>query len=238
MIIVFSMVIGGNFQGAVAGNVSYGAEFYDGGEITDGAADPAVLTEEQGEDEPTELTEEQSKDEPEEVVLPEESTDEEDGNNKNQAETPEGDEPQFQDVTESQNLDVDEADDNASDSASEDMEIEDVEEENAETDLLEGEDLQPVNDSTKIIEDPANPACGMIVDYTLDGSLLEAYSKINFSYNEGKVDDIWYKGSYDGDWYCFLYGKIDNRYEYITMNSASSFNVIREAKAMWESIAP
>ena len=46
MIIVFSMVIGGNFQGAVAGNVSYGAEFYDGGEITDGAADPAVLTEE------------------------------------------------------------------------------------------------------------------------------------------------------------------------------------------------
>ena len=108
MIIVFSMVIGGNFQGAVAGNVSYGAEFYDGGEITDGAADPAVLTEEQGEDEPTELTEEQSKDEPEEVVLPEESTgestDEEDGNNKNQAETPEGDEPQFQDVTESQNL--------------------------------------------------------------------------------------------------------------------------------------
>lgn len=126
---------------------------------------------------------------------------------------------------------MDEADDNASDSASEDMEIEDVEEENAETDLLEGEDLQPVNDSTKIIEDPANPACGMIVDYTLDGSLLEAYSKINFSYNEGKVDDIWYKGSYDGDWYCFLYGKIDNRYEYITMDSASSFNVIREAKS-------
>ena len=186
MIIVFSMVIGGNFQGAVAGNVSYGAEFSDGGEITDGAADPAGLTEEQSEDEP------------EEVVLPEESTgestDEEDGNNKNQAETPEGDEPQFQDVTESQNLDVDEADDNASDSASEDMEIEDVEEENAETDLLEGEDLQPVNDSTKIIEDPANPACGMIVDFTLDGSLLETYSKINFSCNEGKVDDIWYKG--------------------------------------------
>lgn len=105
MIIVFSMVIGGNFQGAVAGNVSYGAEFYDGGEITDGAADPAVLTEEQGEDEPTELTEEQSKDEPEEVVLPEESTgestDEGDGNNANQIETPEGDEPQFQEVTES-----------------------------------------------------------------------------------------------------------------------------------------
>ena len=68
-------------------------------------------------------------------------------------------------MTESQNQDVDEADDNASDSASEDMEIEDVEEENAETDLLEGEELQPVNDSTKIIEDPANPACGMIVDY-------------------------------------------------------------------------
>lgn len=223
MTIAFSMVIGGNFQGAVAGNISYGAEFFDVGEITDGAADPAVLTEEQ------------SKDEPEEVVLPEESTggstDEGDGNNANQTETPEGDEPQFQEVTESQNQDVDEADDNASDSASEDMEIEDVEEENAETDLLEGEDLQPVNDSTKIIEDPANPACGMIVDYTLDGSLLEAYSKINFSYNEGKVDDIWYKGSYDGDWYCFLYGKIDNRYEYITMDSASSFNVIREAKS-------
>ena len=235
MTIVFSMVIGGNFQGAVAGNISYGAEFTDGGEITDGTVEPAVLTEEQGEDEPAVLTEEQSKDEPEEVILPEESTGEstdestgeEDGNN----ETPAGDEPQFQDVTESQNQDVDEADDNASDSASEDMEIEDVEEENAETDLLEGEDLQPVNDSTKIIEDPANPACGMIVDYTLDGSLLEAYSKINFSYNEGKVDDIWYKGSYDGDWYCFLYGKIDNRYEYITMNSASSFNVIREAKS-------
>ncbi|MDY3085426.1 MAG: hypothetical protein SOR50_01105 [Blautia sp.] len=243
MIIVFSMVIGGNFQGAVAGNISYGAEFSDGGEITDGTADPPGLTEEQGEDEPAELTEEQSKDEPaglteeqskdepEEVVLPEESTgestDEGDGNNANQTETPEGDEPQFQEVTESQNQDVDEADDNAS----EDMEIEDVEEENAETDLLEGEDLQPVNDSTKIIEDPANPACGMIVDYTLDGSLLEAYSKINFSYNEGKVDDIWYKGSYDGDWYCFLYGKIDNRYEYITMNSASSFNVISEAKS-------
>ena len=134
-------------------------------------------------------------------------------------------------MTESQNQDVDEADDNASDSASEDMEIEDVEEENAETDLLEGEDLQPVNDSTKIIEDPANPACGMVVDFTLDGSLLEAYSKIHFSCNEGKVDDIWYKGSYDGDWYCFLYGKIDNRYEYITTNSASSFNVIREAKS-------
>lgn len=134
-------------------------------------------------------------------------------------------------MTESQNQDVDEADDNASDSASEDMKIEDVEEGNAETDLLEGEDLQPVNDSTKIIEDPANPACGMIVDYTLDGSLLEAYSKIHFSCNEGKVDDIWYKGSYDGDWYCFLYGKIDNRYEYITTNSASSFNVIREAKS-------
>lgn len=235
MIIVFSMVIGGNFQGAVAGNISYGAEFSDGGEITDGTADPAVLTEEQSEDEPAVLTEEQSKDEPEEVVLPEESTgestDEGDGNNANQTETPEGDEPQFQEVTESQNQDVDEADDNASDSASEDMEIEDVEEENAETDLLEGEDLQPVNDSTKIIEDPANPACGMIVDFTLDGSLLEAYSKINFSYNEGKLDDIWYKGSYDGDWYCFLYGKIDNRYEYITMNSASSFNVIREAKS-------
>lgn len=235
MIIVFSMVIGGNFQGAVAGNISYGAEFSDGGEITDGTADPAVLTEEQSEDEPAVLTEEQSKDEPEEVVLPEESigesTDEGDGNNANQTETPEGDEPQFQEVTESQNQDVDEADDNASDSASEDMEIEDVEEENAETDLLEGEDLQPVNDSTKIIEDPANPACGMIVDFTLYGSLLEAYSKINFSYNEGKLDDIWYKGSYDGDWYCFLYGKIDNRYEYITMNSASSFNVIREAKS-------
>ncbi len=235
MIIVFSMVIGGNFQGAVAGNISYGAEFSDGGEITDGTADPAVLTEEQSEDEPAVLTEEQSKDEPEEVVLPEESTgestDEGDGNNANQTETPEGDEPQFQEVTESQNQDVDEADDNASDSASEDMKIEDVEEENAETDLLEGEDLQPVNDSTKIIEDPANPACGMIVDFTLDGSLLETYSKINFSCNEGKVDDIWYKGSYDGDWYCFLYGKIDNRYEYITMNSASSFNVIREAKS-------
>lgn len=194
MTIVFSMVIGGNFQGAVAGNISYGAEFSDGGEITDGTADPAGLTEEQSEDEPAVLTEEQSKDEPEEVVLPEESTgestDEGDGNNANQTETPEGDEPQFQEVTESQNQDVDEADDNASDSASEDMEIEDVEEENAETDLLEGEDLQPVNDSTKIIEDPANPACGMIVDFTLDGSLLEAYSKINFSYNEGKVDDI------------------------------------------------
>ena len=235
MTIAFSMVIGGNFQGAVAGNISYGAEFSDSGEITDGAADPAVLTEEQGEDEPAELTEEQSKDEPEEVVLPEkstgESTDEEDGNNENPAETPEGDEPQFQEVTESQNQDVDEADDNASDSASEGIEIEDVEEGNAETDLLEGEDLQPVNDSTKIIEDPANPACGMIVDYTLDGSLLEAYSKIHFSCNEGKVDDIWYKGSYDGDWYCFLYGKIDNRYEYITTNSASSFNVIRKAKS-------
>ena len=109
MIIVFSMVIGGNFQGAVAGNISYGAEFSDGGEITDGTADPAVLTEEQSEDEPAGLTEEQSEDEPEEVVLPEEptgestgtSTDEEDGNNENQTETPEGDEPQFQDVTES-----------------------------------------------------------------------------------------------------------------------------------------
>ena len=137
MIIVFSMVIGGNFQGAVAGNISYGAEFSDGGEITDGTADPAVLTEEQSEDEPAVLTEEQSKDEPEEVVLPEESTggstDEGDGNNANQTETPEGDEPQFQEVTESQNQDVDEADDNASDSASEDMKIEDVEEENAET---------------------------------------------------------------------------------------------------------
>ena len=102
MMIAFSMVIGGNFQGAVAGNVSYGAEFSDGGEITDGAADPAVLTEEQSEDEP------------EEVVLPEESTgestDEGDGNNANQTETPEGDEPQFQEVTESQNQDVDEAD--------------------------------------------------------------------------------------------------------------------------------
>lgn len=239
MMIAFSMVIGGNFQGAVAGNISYGAEFSDGGEITDGTADPAVLTEEQSEDEPAVLTEEQSKDEPEEVILPEESTGvstgestgEEDGNNENSAEAPEGDEPQFQEVTESQNQDMDEADDNASDSASEDMKIENVEEENAETDLLEGEDLQPVNDSTKIIEDPANPACGMVVDFTLDGSLLEAYSKINFSYNEGKVDDIWYKGSYDGDWYCFLYGKIDNRYEYITMDSASSFNVIREAKS-------
>ncbi|NSJ27590.1 DUF7601 domain-containing protein [Blautia glucerasea] len=224
MTIAFSMVIGGNFQGAVAGNVSYGAEFSDGGEVTDGAADPAVLTEEQ------------SKDEPEEVILPEESTGEstdestgeEDGNNEN----PAGDEPQFQDVTESQNQDVDEADDNASDSASEDMEIEDVEEENAETDLLEGEELQPVNDSTKIIEDPANPACGMIVDYSLDGSLLEAYSRIHFSCNEGKVDDIWYKeGSYDGYWYRFLYGKIDNRYEYITMNRAYSFDVISEAKS-------
>lgn len=37
MTIAFSMVIGGNFQGAVAGNISYGAEFSDGGEITDGA---------------------------------------------------------------------------------------------------------------------------------------------------------------------------------------------------------
>ena len=133
MTIAFSMVIGGNFQGAVAGNISYGAEFSDGGEITDDTADPAVLTEEQSEDkpagltekqsedEPAALTEEQSKDEPEEVVLPEESTgestDEGDGNNENQAETPEGDEPQFQDVTESQNLNVDEADA----SASEDM---------------------------------------------------------------------------------------------------------------------
>lgn len=239
MTIAFSMVLGGNFQGAVAGNVSYGAEFSEGGEITDGTADPAVLTEEQSKDKPAVLTEEQSKDEPEEVILPEESTGEstdvstgeEDGNNENSAETPAGDEPQFQDVTESQNQDVDEADDNASDSASEDMKIEDVEEENAETDLLEGEDLQPVNDRTKIIEDPANPACGMVVDFTLDGSLLETYSKINFSYNEGKVDDIWYKGSYDGDWYGFLYGKIDNRYEYITMKSASSFNVISEAKS-------
>mgnify|MGYP004654396185 FL=1 len=111
MTIAFSMVIGGNFQGAVAGNISYGAEFSDGGEITDGAADPAGLTEEQSEDKPAGLTEEQSKDEPEEVVLPEESTgestDEEDGNNENPAETPEGDEPQFQEVTESQNQDVD-----------------------------------------------------------------------------------------------------------------------------------
>ena len=105
MTIAFSMVIGGNFQGAVAGNISYGAEFSEGGEITDGTADPAVLTEEQ------------SKDEPEEVILPEESTgestgkstgestgvstDKEDGNNENPAETPAGDEPQFQDVTES-----------------------------------------------------------------------------------------------------------------------------------------
>ena len=84
MTIAFSMVIGGNFQGAVAGNISYGAEFSDGGEITDDTADPAVLTEEQSEDkpagltekqsedEPAALTEEQSKDEPEEVVLPEE----------------------------------------------------------------------------------------------------------------------------------------------------------------------
>ena len=107
MTIAFSMVIGGNFQGAVAGNISYGAEFSDSGEITDGAADPAGLTEEQSEDKPAGLTEEQSKDEPEEVVLPEEptdestdkSTDEGDGNNENQTETPEGDEPQFQDVT-------------------------------------------------------------------------------------------------------------------------------------------
>ena len=90
MIIAFSMVIGGNFQGAVAGNISYGAEFSDGGEITDGAADPVGLTEEQSEDKPAVLTEEQSKDEPEEVILPEESTGEstdestgeEDGNNE------------------------------------------------------------------------------------------------------------------------------------------------------------
>ena len=222
MTIAFSMVIGGNFQGAVAGNISYGAEFSDGGEITDGAADPVGLTEEQ------------SKDEPEEVVLPEEptgestgkSTDEGDGNNENQTETPEGDEPQFQDVTESQNQDVDEADA----SASEDMEIEDVEEENAETDLLEGEDLQPVTEESQIIEDPANPACGMIVDFTLDGSSLEAYSKINFSYNDGKVESIWYKESYNGDWKCFLYGEIDNRYEYIEARYDASFNVISEAK--------
>ena len=64
MTIAFSMVISGNFQGAAAGNVSYGAEFSDGGEITDGTADPAALTEEQSKDEPAELTEEQSKDEP------------------------------------------------------------------------------------------------------------------------------------------------------------------------------
>lgn len=235
MTIAFSMVIGGNFQGAVAGNISYGAEFSDGGEITDGTADPAVLTEEQSEDKPAGLTEEQSKDEPEEVVLPEEptdestdkSTDEGDGNNENQTETPEGDEPQFQDVTESQNQDVDEADA----SASEDMEIEDVEEENAETDLLEGEDLQPVNDSTKIIEDPANPACGMIVDFTLDGSLLEAYSKINFSYKDGNVDDIWYKGvKYSGRNKCYLYGEIDNKYEYIEDRYDGSFSLVKEAK--------
>lgn len=226
MTIAFSMVIGGNFQGAVAGNISYGAEFSDGGEINDGTADPAGLTEEQSEDEPaglTEkqsedepavLTEEQSKDEPEEVVLPEEptgeSTDEGDGNNENQAETPEGDEPQFQEVTESQN--------------------QDVEEENAETDLLEGEDLQPVTEESQIIEDPANPACGMIVDFTLDGSSLEAYSKINFSHNDGKVDNIWYKERYNGDWKCFLYGEIDNRYEYIEARYDASFNVISEAK--------
>lgn len=245
--IAFSMVIGGNFQGAVAGNISYGAEFSDDGEITDGAADPAGLTEEQSEDkpagltekqskdEPAVLTEEQSKDEPEEVVLPEESTgtstDEEDGNNENRTETPEGDEPQFQEVTESQNQVVDEADA----SASEDMEIEDVEEENAETDLLEGEDLQPVNDRTKIIEDPANPACGMIVDFTLDGSLLEAYSKINFSYKDGNVDDIWYKGvKYSGRNKCYLYGEIDNKYEYIEDRYDGSFSLVKEAKRFVE----
>ena len=233
MTIAFSMVISGNFQGAAAGNVSYGAEFSDGGEITDGTADPAALTEEQSKDEPAELTEEQSKDEPavlteeqskdepEEVILPEESTGEstdestgeEDGNNENPAETLAGDEPQFQDVTESQNQDVEGTDD----SASEDIEIEDVEEENAETDLLEGEDLQPVNNISMILENPANPACGMVVDFTLDRSLLNTYSDIMLYANGIQGETIQYQRV---NYSCrsavyFLYGKTGNKYELI-----------------------
>lgn len=50
-----------------------------------------------------------------------------------------------------------------------------MEEENAETDLLEGEDLQPVNDSTKIIEDPAESGlrndCGFYTGWFITGSL-------------------------------------------------------------------
>ena len=213
MTIAFSMVVGGNFQGALAENVSYGAEFSDG-EISADSTDSA--------DGSTVLTEEDSGSEPEEVVLPEESADGADGNNENTAQVPEGDEQQFQDVTEPQNqvVDAEATDENGVETDSEDLDFEDVKEENIETDLMGVENLQPVNDSTKIIEDPANPACGMVVDFTLNRSLLNTYSDIKL-YSDGIWGEtIRYQGvNYTGSLEYYLYGKTGNRYDLIGRRS-------------------
>ena len=208
-----SMTLGGNFPSAVEGIVSYGAEFSDGGEAANETEEAAALSDEE------------TSGEPEEIISAEETAD------GNEEAASDGEEQQFQDVTEPSDAMPEEAvsDVDEEEADSEDQDFEEVEEDNAPEDLLDEENLQPVYDESQIIEDPANPACGMIVDFTLDN--LDTYSDMKLSYSTSSDAAIYYQGiRYYSSYEYFLYGERNNRFTYIRGSRDSILSLAMEAR--------